>query len=311
MGGPHDKIAAPMNAETPPSSLQGYAAALATALIWSGFMLLARMAGQHALTSWDVVALRLGTAGLVLLPFCIKLPPGTWRNPRLWALSLTGGFLFLNLVYAGLSRAPAAHGGVFLSGLQPFIITMLAWWILGARPARERIGGLLAIALGVTCVSAPQLVGSHAGASTLRGDLLMVCASLAWATYSVMVRKWVFDVWLLTRFLAVASALVYIPIYVWCLPKNLGAAPWSMLALQAVYQGVITTIVAMLLFLRAISILGPERTGAIVAIVPVVVGLAAVPLLGEPLTLWLLGGMVLVSAGAYLAARPLRSIPHR
>ena len=299
-----------MNAPSRPAALQGYLAALSTALIWAGFMLLARVAGQHALTSWDVVALRLGTAALVLLPFCFTLPPGTWRNPRLWGLSLTGGFLFLNLVYAGLSRAPAAHGGIFLSGLQPFIITMLAWWILGARPARERLWGLLAIALGVTCVAGPQVLGSQdAGASTLQGDLLLVCASLAWATYSVMVRKWVFDVWVLTRFLAVASALVYIPIYLLWLPKNLSAAPWSMLALQAVYQGVITTIVAMLLFLRAISILGPERTGAIVAIVPVVVGLAAVPLLGEPLTLWLIGGLVLVSGGAYLAARPLRQHP--
>ena len=294
-----------MNATSRPSALQGYLAALATALIWAGFMLLARVAGQHALTSWDVVALRLGTAALVLLPLSLNLPPGTWRNPRLWGLSLTGGFLFLNLVYAGLSRAPAAHGGVFLSGLQPFMITILAWWLLGARPARERLWGLLAIMLGVGCVAGPQLLGNPAGESTLGGDVLLVCASLAWATYSVMVRKWVFDVWVLTRFLAVASALVYIPIYLLWLPKNLSAAPWSMLALQAVYQGVITTIVAMLLFLRAISILGPERTGAIVAIVPVVVGLAAVPLLGEPLTLWLIGGLVLVSGGAYLAARPL------
>lgn len=294
-----------MNTPPRPSALQGYLAALATVLIWAGFMLLARLAGQHALTSWDVVALRLGTAALVLLPFCVTLPAGTWRNPRLWGLSLTGGLLFLILVYAGLSRAPAAHGGVFLSGLQPFMITMLAWGILGARPARERLWGLLAIALGVSCVAAPQLLGRHAGESTLGGDVLLVCASLAWATYSVMVRKWVFDVWVLTRFLAVASALVYIPIYLLWLPKNLAAAPWSMLALQAVYQGVITTIVAMLLFLRAISILGPERTGAIVAVVPVVVGLAAVPLLGEPLTGWLIGGLVLVSGGAYLAARPL------
>lgn len=286
--------------------MQGYVAAVATVLIWAGFMLLARLAGQHALTSWDVVALRLGTAAMVLLPFCGTLPPGTWRNPRLWGLALTGGFLFLILVYAGLARAPAAHGGVLLSGLQPFIITMLAWRILGTRPARERVWGLLAIALGVTCVAGPQLLGSQpANASTLQGDMLLVCASLAWATYSVMVRKWVFDVWLLTRFLAVASALIYIPIYLLWLPKNLAAASWSMLALQAVYQGVITTIVAMLLFLRAIAILGPERTGAIVAIVPVVVGLVAVPLLDEPLTLWLIGGMVLVSGGAYLAARPL------
>lgn len=299
-----------MNLTSRPSPLQGYLAALATVLIWSGFMLLARVAGQHALTSWDVVALRLGTAAVVLLPLSLNMPAGTWRNPRLWALSLTGGLLFLSLVYAGLNRAPAAHGGVFLSGLQPFVITMLAWWLLGARPARERLWGLLAMALGVACVAGPQLLGTPTGKDTLVGDALLVGASLAWATYSVLVRKWVFDVWVLTRFLAVASALIYLPIYWLWLPKNLAAASWSMLALQGVYQGLITTIVAMLLFLRAIAILGPERTGAIVAIVPVVVGLAAVPLLGEPLTLWLIAGMVLVSGGAYLAARPLPQHHH-
>ncbi|NBR12796.1 MAG: EamA/RhaT family transporter, partial [Alphaproteobacteria bacterium] len=35
-------------------------------------------------------------------------------------------------------------------------------------------------------------------------------------------------------------------------------------------------------------------------------GLAAVPLLGEPLTIPLIIGMILVSAGTYFAARPSR-----
>jgi drug/metabolite transporter (DMT)-like permease len=40
-----------------------------------------------------------------------------------------------------------------------------------------------------------------------------------------------------------------------------------------------------------------------VALVPVMAGLAAVPLLGEPLTVWLVGGLALVSAGAFWSAR--------
>jgi len=65
------------------------------------------------------------------------------------------------------------------------------------------------------------------------------------------------------------------------------------------------TIVAMLLFLKAVEILGPERTGAMIALVPVLAGVAAAPLLGEPLTAPLLAGLAFVSAGAFTAARPL------
>lgn len=60
----------------------------------------------------------------------------------------------------------------------------------------------------------------------------------------------------------------------------------------------------MLLFLKAIEVIGAERTGAMTALVPVLAGVAAVPLLDEPLTAWLLVGLCLVSAGAFLAARP-------
>ena len=65
----------------------------------------------------------------------------------------------------------------------------------------------------------------------------------------------------------------------------------------------------MVMFLRAVEILGAERTGALVALVPVLAGLGAVPLLDEPLTVWLVAGLALVSLGAFLCARPPRSLP--
>lgn len=296
--------------QTPRSSaLQGYIAAMATVVIWAGFILISRLGGKTALTGWDIVALRLGTASLFLLPFSLKLPPGTWRNGRLWTLAALGGLLFLILVYAGFKIAPAAHGGILLPGMQPFFVTALAWMLMGVLPSRMRLIGLVPIAAGVVCVAAPQLIGAHEGPSTLAGDALLLGASITWAAYSVLVKKWAFDPWMLTRFVALASAAVYLPVYLLWLPKGIDAVPMSMLVLQGLYQGLGPTIIAMLMFLRAVAILGAERTGAMVALVPVIAGLGAVPLLGEPLTGWLIAGLVLVSLGAFLSARPERASP--
>lgn len=293
-----------MSAPSPKASLlQGYLAALATVVIWAGFILISRLGGKTGLTGWDIVALRLGTGAAVLLPFSLKLPAGTWRTPRLWAMVALGGLVFLALIYAGLKLAPAAHGGILLPGIQPFLVTAMAWAIVGSRPTRQRLWGLLPIALGVACVAIPQMTGTHDGPSTLPGDALIIGASLAWAAYSVLVKQWAFDPWLLTRVVALGSAAVYLPIYALCLPKGLDTVPMSMLVLQALYQGLGPTILAMILFLRAVSILGAERTGALVSLVPVIAGLVAVPLLDEPLTPWLVAGMALVSLGAFLSAR--------
>ncbi|HEX5372050.1 MAG TPA: DMT family transporter [Aquabacterium sp.] len=289
---------------TRPSLLHGYLAALATVVIWAGFILISRLGGKSALSSWDIVALRLGTASLILLPFSLKIERHVWRDPKLWALSLIGGLLFLVLAYAGFKFAPAAHGAILMPGMQPFLVTLLAWLMLGAIPSRQRLWGLLPIALGVACVAVPQFMNAHAGASTLLGDALLLGASLAWAAYSVLVKKWAYDPWLLTRVVALGSAAVFLPVYFLALPRHLDQVPLSMLLLQGLYQGIGPTIVAMVLFLRAVSILGAERTGALVALVPVMAGLGAVPLLDEPLTGWLVAGLVLVSGGALLSARP-------
>lgn len=284
----------------------GYLAALGTVAIWSGFILVSRAGGKTALTPYDILALRLATAGVLLLPFAGSLPKGAWSDRRLWTLALVGGLLYGLLVYAGFKQAPAAHGAILLPGMQPFLIALVAWAMTGARPHRARLVGLAAIAAGIVCVATPYVLGTGAWTpAILGGDALILASSLVWAVYSVLVKRWGFDPWTLTRFVALGSAVVFLPVYVLWLPKALDAVPVSMLVVQGLYQGIGPTIVAMLLFLKAVHYLGAERTGAMIALVPVIAGVAAAPLLGEPLTGWLLAGLAFVSAGAFLAVRPL------
>jgi len=103
---------------------------------------------------------------------------------------------------------------------------------------------------------------------------------------------------------ALGTAVLYLPIYALWLPKQLAVTPLSMLLMQGVFQGIGATILAMLFFLKAVANLGPERTAALLALVPVAAGVLAVPLLHEPLTGWLMSGLVFVSLGAFIASRP-------
>lgn len=285
--------------------LGGYLAAAGTVVIWTGFILLSRLGGRSALTPYDVLALRLGTAAVLLLPFCRDIGRAHWLDPRLWSLAALGGLIYGVLVYAAFKWAPAAHGAILLPGLQPFLIAAVLWLMFGQRLPRHRLAGLLVLGAGVVCVAVPYFDAAGGVAGTvLLGDVLLVSASLAWAFYSVLAKRWGFPAWLLTRFVALASALVFLPVYWLWLPKGLDQAPLSMIVVQGLYQGLGPTIVAMVLFLRAVTILGPERTGALIALVPVLAGVAAGPLLGEALSGWLVAGLVLVSLGAFLAARP-------
>lgn len=282
--------------------LKGYLAACATLVIWTSFVLVSRLGGKSLLTPYDVLALRLITASLILLPLSASLlRNGEWHDRRLWILAMTGGLIYGVLVYGGFKLAPAAHG-ILLSGMQPFLITAAVWLIAGTRPSRIRSIGLSSIAIGVFCAAVPYF--THWSNDTLLGDALLLLSSIAWALYSVLAKHWGYSPWTLTRAVALGSAILYLPIYALWLPSQLDAAPLSMILMQGLFQGIGATILAMIFFLRAVASLGAERTAAFLALVPVSAGVLAVPLLDEALTGWLMSGLVFVSLGAYIAARP-------
>ncbi|MEI7431335.1 MAG: DMT family transporter [Betaproteobacteria bacterium] len=289
--------------------LRGYLAAIATLLMWSGFSLVSRMGGKSILTAYDVFALRLIFATVILLPFAGSMPKGIWRDKRVWALTTLCSLIYCPLVFSGFKYAPAAHGGILLAGMQPLLISAVVWLLSGSRPNRWRSLGLVLISTGIACAAMPYFTGWSP--DSLFGDLLILLSSICWAFYSVLAARWGYSGWTLTRAIAYSSAVVYLPVYFFCLPKELAAAPWAIIMTQGVYQGLVATILAMLTYLKAISILGTERAAAFLALVPIVTGILAVPLLNEPLTGWLLSALVFVSLGSFIASRygasPMRS----
>jgi drug/metabolite transporter (DMT)-like permease len=99
------------------------------------------------------------------------------------------------------------------------------------------------------------------------------------------------------------TAAIYLPIYLAFLPKRVEAASWSAIALQATFQGVIATIVQMVLYIRTVALIGPTRLGMLMGLVPPLAALLAVPSLHEPLTPAVLAGLGFTVAGTLVGNR--------
>lgn len=277
-------------------NVYGYACAALTVAIWCGFILVSRFGGTSGLSAYDVTALRLGTATLVLLPLWLwRRPPGVF-SLRMTVLALLGGLGYALLVYSGFRYVPAAHAAVLLPGLLPFEIALVAWLFTGERPGRMRGLALGVIALGVASLA----IENRTTGGSMTGALLMVGASLCWAVYTVLARHWRVPPWSATQGVSLIAAAIYLPLYVALLPKQLGSVPWTVAAAQGFYQGVMAMIVAMILYLKAVESLGAARTGTLMALVPAISGLAAIPILGESVSSWIIAGLLLVSMGAWL-----------
>jgi drug/metabolite transporter (DMT)-like permease len=96
--------------------------------------------------------------------------------------------------------------------------------------------------------------------------------------------------------------VIYLPIYLAFYGTRLAQLPLAEITAQAIFQGVLVTIVSLLLYGRAVAILSASGGAAFGALVPALSALFAIPLLGERPneTDWV--GIVLISAGVYLAS---------
>ncbi|HQV41756.1 MAG: DMT family transporter [Moraxellaceae bacterium] len=278
----------------------GYLYAAACVLIWSGFVLLSRVAGTSALNGFDMTALRFGTAAVLLLPLWLFWKRVPLFNLRMAVLVATGGIGYSVVAYSSFHSAPAAHGAVLLSGILPFFVAVLAWRLLDQPLSPNLKSALLVIAFGVSALAMHSL---HDLATSWPGDLMMITASLLWGLYTVLVKKWGYSPWETTLGVALLSALIYLPIYALLLPKGITLVPLSAIIMQAFYQGFLVVIVAMMLYMQALARLGPTQLGAAMATVPAVAGIGATLALGEPFTAWLLAGLILTSLGAWMSTR--------
>ncbi|MBR1197005.1 DMT family transporter [Bradyrhizobium sp. AUGA SZCCT0240] len=260
--------------------LRGALYGLAAVSIWSGWIVVARLGLQTSLTPWDIAALRFGVAGLLLLPYLMR--KGFAFERLGWiglAAIVIGGGAPVLLANAGLLFAPAAHAGALFPGVMPLAVALLAAAILHEPFTDAKKLGFVLILLGVVAIA--WGAGGAVDSGQAIGHALFLGSAVAWACYTVAMRHARLDGLHAAAIAAVGALLLYIPVYLAVEGASLSKVPWDDLALQAIVQGLLTAIISLVFYGRAVNLLGASSGAAFAALCPAMTAVMAIPILGE------------------------------
>lgn len=282
----------------------GLACGVAAALFWASGLVAARHGIAIGLTPADMALHRFAWAGLVLLPIVVRSGLGDlggvgWGRGAM--LTLLVGPPFAMLSYAGFLFVPLAHGGLLQPSSAAVFGIVLATLVLKEFLPATRVIGAAVIIAGL------MLIGGEAfatfGFSGIVGDLCFVGAGLAWAVFSTLLRQWRFPPIRAATIISVLS-IAYAPVH-WALfgfGTIIAAGFWEN-ALQVVAQGVFSGPLGILLYSRAVSLIGSSRASVFPALVPALVPLVGYIALGEVPTFVQLGGLAIVGIGLRYALK--------
>ncbi|WP_413987748.1 DMT family transporter [Labrys okinawensis] len=253
-------------------------------------------------------ALRFGLGFLFLLPVAAlqkEAWPAKMDWPRVAGLGVLFFAVFPFFFNASLHFTTAARGALALSTLP--LLTMVVGAGLGveAITARKTLGVLIAMA-GVALALLSGLANAPEGA--WQGDLLMVCAALCMALYTIWSRPLILRSGPI-RFTAVAMGvgafcLVAISAADGGLSRTSALAPGQWLA--CCYLGIVGSAFIFFLWAFAITRTTPTLVAISVAVNPIMASLAGQVFLDEPLRWNIIAGLITVCTGIGIATTAAR-----
>ena len=286
---------------------QGYLFVAITMVIWGGFTLSSRLNAQWGISAWDITALRFALAFCILMPILIykKDTAFLWHKEP-FLLAMIGGVGYCLTSYTAFHYVPAAHAAIFLNGFVPLCTAVAAWLLFKEAFDGHTWLSLLIMLSAVAGMSV--LMYQETGVAFGLGDGLFFISAIWWGVFTVLLRHWKLSAWHSMAGVAIWSAIVYVPIYMVFLPKNLSTPTPIHLFGQVIFHGIFVVIIATLAYVEAIKRLGAFKTGSIVTLAPFMAAILAVPLLGEQLSPAIMCGLLGMAFGAL---QPWRWLMHK
>lgn len=289
---------------------RAFALLLIMPMFFSSNLVIGRAAAA-TVEPWTLAFLRWLLAFAILLPFA-------WQGIRdhrhtllrewkvIGLMALFGMWICGAGVYFALKYTTASNGTLIYTS-SPVLILLLEWIFRGRRVgAREALGIVLAV-VGVVAIVVKGSLATLLGLQFNAGDLLIALAALAWAGYSVLLkRKALSEVPTLSLFatLALAGAITLLPFTIVEIAET-GRFPASGAAWMSIFGlAVSASVLAFSTFQYGIKIVGPATTGLFMYLLPPYGVMMAVIFLGEDLKSFHLAGFVLIMAGVILATVP-------
>ncbi len=228
------------------------------------------------------------------------------------ALGLTGVFSYNIFFFKGLRLIEAGRASLIIAN-NPIFIALLSALIYKEKLTAVKIIGILISVSGALVVISRghpfQVLDGGVGL----GEFFIFCCVLSWVTYSLLGKAVMSGLspMVSVAYSSIAGAIALLPT---ALMEGIAGdmakytvSDWLCLF----YLGFFGTVLGFVWYYEGINKLGPTKAGLFINIVPISAVTLAFLILGEPVTISLFVGAVLVISGVYLTNRNPVAKPSR
>ena len=299
-----------MAAVAPEKVATGFAFAIVGAIAFSGKAIIVKLAYRYGVDAVTLIMYRM----LFALPLFAGMAWWASRGKaplarRDWlgvlGLGFSGYYLASFLDFAGLAYVTASLERLILY-LTPTLVLVIGWLLYRKRASRLQVLGTLISYAGELLVFGHEL--TLAGANVAWGSLLVFLSTVSYAfylSYSGELVKRLGSLRLVGLATSVACVLCIVQ---FLLLRPLTAAQ---VAPEVVWLSLLNaaacTAVPVLLVMMAIERIGAGAAAQAGMVGPMSTILLGVWLLGEPFTLWIVAGTLLVLTGIFVFGRAARA----
>ena len=276
-----------------------------TTLLWGGNAVAGKLAVGHV-TPMTLVFFRWAIAVAVLLPIGGRAFVEDWPVIRrhLLLILLLGacGFSLFNVIfYAALNYTTAINVSIEQASMPiPIIVANFIFFRLWVGWAQA-----LGVALTVVGVVITASHGDLAGLMRLNlnfGDAIMLVAVILYSGYSVGLRLKPALQWQsLMLALSIAALVTSVPFFVWEVASSVAVFPDSRGWAITLYTAIGASVVSQVAYIRGIEMIGANRAGLFINLVPIFGTLLSIVLLGEDFHIYHAIALALVFGGIWLA----------
>lgn len=285
-----------------------YLKLLLTAIFWGGTFVAGRSLAQNV-GPFSAAFFRFAVASLFLVFITWKVEGKISIRKKAQILSilllgLTGVFCYNFFFFKGLKLIEASRAAIIIANNPIFIALFSAVFFKEKLNSLKIAGILISVSGAVIAISRGNLLEIFQG-NLGWGELYIFLCVLSWVAFSLLGKVVMADLSPLSS-VTCSSIAGTILLFVPALSEGLADCfEYSVFDWWNIfYLGFFGTVLGFVWFYEGINQIGPTRAGLFINFVPISAILLAFLILGEPLTLSLLIGTLLVSTGVYLTNRP-------
>ncbi|WP_295813475.1 DMT family transporter [uncultured Nitratireductor sp.] len=294
---------------------QAYIFLCLTTLFWGGNAVASRLAVGHV-SPMMLTTLRwiIGSALLALFawPHLRRDWPEIRQNLPLLAMLGALGFTGFNAIFYSSAQFTSAINIAIEQGAVPMVIFVANFLLFRQRVSPLQLAGFILSLVGVA------LVASHGEFSRLLeldvnfGDALMLVAVLLYAGYTVGLRLKPNIHWLSLMFmLSVFALLASLPLVGWEVATDRLIVPDFQGWMVVLYVVLFPSIFAQTLYIRGNELIGGNRAGLFINLVPIFGTLLSIVVLREAFFTYHAVALFLVLGGIWLAEHGGRKMASR